>query len=86
MNPRITIGKGITGTLRYLQGEGRDSITNELLKLMPGAQSRATLIGGDGFGFDIETANDVEIGRRAMEHIALRQKSKPKDTVTSAFT
>jgi ketosteroid isomerase-like protein len=76
MNARITIGKGITSTLRYVQGEGRDPVTNELLKLAPGQKSRATLLGGDGFGFDIETANDVEIGRRAMEHMALNQKSK----------
>jgi hypothetical protein len=39
MNPRINIGRGITGTLRYIQGEGRDPITNQPIKLAPGQKS-----------------------------------------------
>ena len=60
---------GISGALRYVQGEGRHPMTNELLKLAPGQKSRATLIGGTGFGFDVKTANDAEICRRVMERI-----------------
>jgi hypothetical protein len=78
VNVRITTGKGITGTLRYVQGQGRHPVTDELLELAPGQKSRATLLGGAGFGFEIETANDAEIARRAMEFIAANQTSKTK--------
>ena len=78
MNTRIYTGKGITGALRYVQGEGRHPITNELLTLGQGHISRATLIGGTGFGFDVKTANDAEICRRVMERITFHQASKTR--------
>jgi hypothetical protein len=69
---------GISGALRYVQGEGRHPMTNELLKLAPGQKSRATLIGGTGFGFDVKTANDAEICRRVMERLTFYQASKTR--------
>ena len=69
---------GISGALRYVQGEGRHPMTNELLKLAPVQKSRATLIGGTGFGFDVKTANDAEICRRVMERMTFYQASKTR--------
>ena len=30
MNPRLNVGKGVTGAVRYVLGEGRDPKTGEL--------------------------------------------------------
>ena len=78
MNTRIQTGKGVTGALRYVQGEGRDPKTGELIELDPGAQVRAELIGGTGFGFEITTEAHAELARRMMEFAALNQGSKTK--------
>lgn len=58
---RSTTGKGVTGTLRYIQGPGRDEDGK-----MNAPNGRARLIGGDGFGFPLNDEN-VEIARRLME-------------------
>lgn len=67
MTPNIVTGKGITGALRYSMGQGNDPVTGERLELVPGETSRATVLGGQNFGFDIESAADLELARRMME-------------------
>lgn len=75
MIPRINVGKGATGAVRYVLGQGRDPKTGELKDLAPGEQSRVDWIGGTGFGFDIESRADIELARRVMEFDALNQTS-----------
>ncbi len=67
MIPNIVKGRGITGALAYSMGQGNDKETGERLELVPGETSRATILGGQNFGFEIETAADVELARRVME-------------------
>jgi Relaxase/Mobilisation nuclease domain len=62
----IKKGSGITGAMRYVKGEGRDDVTGEL-KQRVGDNSRAELLGGQGFGFEIKSEADVELARRVME-------------------
>ena len=78
MMPRLKTGKGVTGAVRYVLGEGRDHKTGELKELAPGAQSRVAWMSGTGFGFDITNAADAELARRMMEFDALNQKSRTK--------
>src|SRR3954452_3416087 len=81
MNIRIQTGQGITGCLRYVQGEGRDPKTGKVIELAPGAESRAELIGGTGFGFDVTDEARAELARKMMEHAAQNQASKTKKCV-----
>ncbi len=67
MIPNIVKGKGISGALAYAMGQGNDPVTNERLFLRDGAASRATLLGGQNFGFEIDSAERLEIARRVME-------------------
>src|ERR1700759_1661268 len=78
MNIRIQTGKGVTGALRYVQSEGRDPKTGKLIELAPGALSRAELIGGTGFGFEVTDAARADLARRIMEFAAQNQGSKTK--------
>jgi hypothetical protein len=78
MNPRINVGRGVTGAVRYVLGQGRDPKTGALKDLMPGEDSRVEWIGGTGFGFRIETAADADLARRVMEFDAVNQKSRTK--------
>jgi Ti-type conjugative transfer relaxase TraA len=78
MMPRLKTGKGVTGAVRYVLGEGRDHKTGELKELAPGAQSRVAWMSGTGFGFDIANAADADLARRMMEFDALNQKSRTK--------
>jgi len=73
--PRINVGKGATGAVRYVLGQGRDPKTGELRDLAPGEESRVDWIGGTGFGFDIENRADADLARRVMEFDALNQTS-----------
>jgi hypothetical protein len=73
--PRINVGKGVTGAVRYVLGQGRDEKTGELKDLDPGEQSRVAWVGGTGFGFEVESLADVELARRVMEFDALNQTS-----------
>ena len=76
MNPRINVGRGVTGAVRYVLGQGRDPKTGQLKELAPDEQSRVAWISGQGaFGFDITTAADADRARRVMEFDALNQKS-----------
>jgi hypothetical protein len=49
----------ITGAMAYVLGPGRDN-----------AQGRATLLGGQGFGFEPRTSEDVKLATEMMEHNA----------------
>lgn len=69
---RCVTGKGITGTTRYVLGEGRGAGNDNLA---PGEQSRVGWIGGTGFGFAIEDRDDFDLARRVMEFDALNQGS-----------
>jgi AAA domain/Relaxase/Mobilisation nuclease domain len=67
MIPNIVKGKGITGALAYAMGQGNDAQTGERLELGEGEKSRATLLGGQNFGFEIDTPERLELARRVME-------------------
>ena len=74
MNSRINVGKGVTGCVRYVLGEGRDPKTGELKPDRLDGSSRVAWIGGAGFQFDIATEADAQLARRIMEFDALNQK------------
>jgi len=76
--PRITVGKGVTGAVRYVLGEGRDPKTGELKPPAASADSRVDWIGGTGLGFEIESQADIELARRVMEFDALNQTSRTR--------
>ena len=78
VKPRIQTGRGISGALRYVKGQGRDPKTGRFKTLEPGEESRAELLGGTGFGFDIVTEADAELARKMMEYAALNQGSKTR--------
>src|ERR1700757_1003654 len=79
MNPRINVGRGVTGAVRYVMGQGRDPNTGQVKSLALGEQSRVAWISGQGsFGFEIKTAADAERARRVMEFDALNQNSRTR--------
>ena len=78
MMPRLKTGKGVTGCVRYVFGEGRDPKTGEPLDRSAEDQSRVAWIGGTGFGFEINTRDDADLARRIMEFDALNQKGKTR--------
>jgi AAA domain/Relaxase/Mobilisation nuclease domain len=81
MNPRIRIGRGITGAVRYVLGNGRDPETGRFVQRADG-KSRVLWVSGQGFTFNIETGSDVDLGRRVMEYDALhRQTSRTRPCV-----
>jgi hypothetical protein len=67
MIPNLVKGKGISGALAYVMGQGSDPQTGERIEPAPGENSRATLLGGQGFGFEIDTPERLELARRVME-------------------
>jgi AAA domain/Relaxase/Mobilisation nuclease domain len=75
---RIRVGKGITGTVRYILGEGRHPETGAQRKLGPDQLSRVEWFGGVNFGFEIETKEDADVARKFMEFAALNQRSRTK--------
>ena len=78
MITRCKVGKGITGAVRYILGEGRDPETGELNALADGEETRVDWIGGIGFGFEIETREDADLARRMMEFDAQNQTSRTR--------
>src|SRR5437763_1585804 len=48
-------------------GEGNDPITNERRELEPGKDSRAAIIGGQNFGFTIDSEERLELARAAID-------------------
>ena len=71
--PRIVKGRGITGAIRYVMGEGLDPVTEKRRILEAGGTPRAEILGGQNFGFAIKTAADLELARRTMEWNGLPQ-------------
>jgi hypothetical protein len=78
MIPRCTVGKGVTGAVRYILGEGRDPETGKSRPKPRNGKSRVTSFGGIGFGFDIASHDDADLARRMMEFDAQNQKSRTK--------
>jgi Ti-type conjugative transfer relaxase TraA len=78
MNPRIQVGKGVTGAVRYCLGEGRHPTTGELLPSRADGTRRVEWIGGTGFSFEINSEARADLARREMEFDALNQKSRTK--------
>ncbi len=78
MIPRCQIGKGVTGAVRYILGEGRHPETGQLRKLGPDQRSRVEWFGGVNFGFPIESREDADLARRIMEFDALNQTSRTR--------
>ncbi|MGP8268406.1 MAG: AAA family ATPase [Beijerinckiaceae bacterium] len=71
MIPKIVKGAGITGSIRYAMGQGNDAETGERLTLAPGEESRAKILGGQNFGYAIDSAERLETARRMMEWNAM---------------
>ncbi len=71
MIPKIVKGAGITGSIRYAMGQGNDAETGERLTLAPGEESRAKVLGGQNFGYAIDSAERLETARRMMEWNAM---------------
>lgn len=78
MIARCTVGKGVTGAVRYVLGEGRDPDTGRLRDKPSKAGGRVAWIGGTGFGFDILTEEDADLARRIMEFDAQNQASRTR--------
>jgi Ti-type conjugative transfer relaxase TraA len=78
MITRCKIGKGVTGAVRYILGEGRDPQSGELNIRRDGEPSRVEWIGGVGFGFEIESREDADLARRIMEFDAQNQSSRTR--------
>jgi hypothetical protein len=71
--PRIVKGRGISGAMRYVMGEGLDPVTEKRRILEEGGTPRAEILGGQNFGFAITNAADLELARRTMEWNGLPQ-------------
>jgi Ti-type conjugative transfer relaxase TraA len=78
MIPRCKVGKGVTGAVRYILGEGRHPETGDPRKIGPDEISRVEWFSGVNFGFAIETREDAELARRIMEFDAQNQKSRTR--------
>jgi hypothetical protein len=77
MNPRITVGNGVTGAVRYVMGPGRDPATGQFKAAVAG-ENRVAWISGQGFGFEIKTEAHADLARRMMEFAALNQASRTR--------
>jgi Ti-type conjugative transfer relaxase TraA len=78
MITRCKTGKGITGAVRYIFGEGRDPETGEHHFLADGEPTRVDWFGGLNFGFEVESRDDAELARRMMEFDAQNQTSRTR--------
>jgi Relaxase/Mobilisation nuclease domain len=87
LNARLSLGKGITGSLAYVMGQGNDPVTKKRLELGEGEKSRAEILGGQNFGFEIDSADRLDIARRLMEWSALpdNQASRGKKCVNDCL-
>src|SRR5271167_5202984 len=59
-------------------GQGNDPMTGERLELVPGETSRAELLGGQNFGFEVNSADRLELARRMMEWQGLPENQAGK--------
>src|ERR1700676_4955245 len=78
MITRCKIGKGITGAVRYIFGEGRDPDSGELNTLADGEITRVDWFGGVGLAFEIGSRDDADLARRSMEFDAQTQSSRTR--------
>jgi hypothetical protein len=87
MIPNIVKGKGISGALAYAMGQGNDEATGQRKELAAGEDSRATILGGQNFGFEIDSAERMELARKVMEFQALphNQASKTRKLENDCF-
>ena len=70
MIPRLKVGKGVSGAVRYALGEGRDPKTMQPRKEPAGDRSRVEWVGGMNVGFAVETAADADLaGTQFSEHV-----------------
>ena len=83
MIPNIVKGRGVSGALAYALGEGygdekksglayaldreAGNRRGQARTLAEGQESRASILGGQNFGFEIDSAERVELARRMME-------------------
>ena len=83
----MSIGKGITGSVRYVMGQGNGPVTKERLELAEGEETRAEILGGQNFGFAIDSDDDLDLARRMMEWSAMpeHQASKGKKCVNDCL-
>jgi Ti-type conjugative transfer relaxase TraA len=78
MNPRLNTGKGVSGAIRYVLGQGREAQTGALKPAAANDDSRVAWMSGTGFGFAIKNAADAELARRVMEFDSLNQGSRTR--------
>jgi AAA domain/Relaxase/Mobilisation nuclease domain len=76
MNPRINVGRAVTGAVRYVFGEGRDPVTMQFKPRPEDGSSRVDWISGTGFGFVVKSEADADLARRIMEFDALNQTGR----------
>lgn len=62
----------------YLGKADNDAQTGKRLELVPGETARATIIGSQNFGFEIENDSDFDLARRIMEFQGLPQNQAGK--------
>jgi hypothetical protein len=67
MIPNLVKGKGITGAIAYAMGQGNEADGKTRKKLAPGQTPRAEILGGQNFGFEIDSAATLDLARRLME-------------------
>ena len=78
MIPHVVSGKGISGALAYVMGQGNDPETGKRKELEDGQESRAVLLGGQNFGFEVKSADDLDLARKIMEWSALPENQASK--------
>jgi hypothetical protein len=78
MIPNIVKGTGITGAIKYALGQGNHPQTGERLQLVPGETGRAHILGGQNFGFEIDSEERLELARKVMEFQGLKENQSSK--------
>ena len=78
MTPRLKVGKGVSGCVRYVFSQGRDPKTGLVVPNPLDGNGRVAWFSGVGFGFAIDSRDDAELARRVMEFDALNQGSKTR--------
>src|SRR3954447_6441181 len=78
MNPRLNVGKGVTGAVRYVLNQAQDRSGGKASELQADTKSRVDWISGQGFGFAIHNRADADLARRVMEFDAFNQASKTR--------
>jgi hypothetical protein len=78
MIPNIVKGAGVTGAIKYAMGQGNDPQTGERKELVPGETARARILGGQNFGFEIDSEDRLELARKMMEFQGLKQNQGSK--------